>query len=433
MISLAFFQRDSEVSWQLNVGCFKLELEPHALHTAGSHHPPLGIGPTTTCSVHSLCDYTTNPRAGMVSQYEIDKENNIKKNRELLMALGLDKPLFEPKEKPVKRGKTSKKRKEPEPSPEDNESEVVTKSQRVEAEAEPNSTPESGRRRSSRNVGKAVEYKKEILEGSPVPIAYSSGVKTSENLGRLGRSSGTRKHDPKTYGSIPGIEVGTWWETRQGCSADAIHAPWVGGISGGRQGAYSVALSGGYDGDVDLGYAFTYTGSGGRDLKGTKTAPKNLRTAPQSSDQSFEHNFNKMLLRSCETKKPVRVIRGFKSHSKYAPSEGYRYDGLYRVEKAWMEKGLNSKYLICRYAFKRLPGQPPLPLRGEDDDQDENDNETGDEENRATPEEDNEAQSKADAPVEDVKAAPAVGEPEEREPETLQGKREGGDIQMVSA
>jgi hypothetical protein len=28
----------------------------------------------------------------------------------------------------------------------------------------------------------------------------------------------------KTYGSIPGIEVGTWWETREGCSADSIHA-----------------------------------------------------------------------------------------------------------------------------------------------------------------------------------------------------------------
>lgn len=77
----------------------------------------------------------------------------------------------------------------------------------------------------------------------------------------------------KVYGSIPGIEVGTWWEKRQGCSIDAIHAyalsglrrvplrvtfldrPLVGGISGGKDGAYSVALSGGYDDDVDLGYA----------------------------------------------------------------------------------------------------------------------------------------------------------------------------------
>ena len=32
-------------------------------------------------------------------------------------------------------------------------------------------------------------------------------------------------------------------------------SPWVGGISGGPDGAYSVALSGGYEDDVDLGYA----------------------------------------------------------------------------------------------------------------------------------------------------------------------------------
>ncbi len=31
--------------------------------------------------------------------------------------------------------------------------------------------------------------------------------------------------------------------------------PWVGGISASKDGAYSVALSGGYDDDVDLGYA----------------------------------------------------------------------------------------------------------------------------------------------------------------------------------
>ena len=46
---------------------------------------------------------------------------------------------------------------------------------------------------------------------------------------------------------------------------------------------------------VDLGMAFTYTGSGGRDLKGTKNAPKNLRTAPQTTDQSFDNPKNAAL------------------------------------------------------------------------------------------------------------------------------------------
>ncbi|KJA29209.1 hypothetical protein HYPSUDRAFT_32591 [Hypholoma sublateritium FD-334 SS-4] len=296
-----------------------------------------------------------------MSDYEKRKQENIKKNQALLASLGFDKPTLEPKEKIIKKAPAAKKRKVSEDTSDESPAPREVKAPRATLA---DSAPESGVRRSSRNAGKTVDYKNEIVDRTPVPVAYSSGVKGTENTGPMGREDGKRTHDPKTYGSIPGVEVGTWWEQRRGCSADAIHAPWVGGISGGKQGAYSVALSGGYDDDVDLGYAFTYTGSGGRDLKGTKQNPKNLRTAPQSSDQTFENNFNKMLKRSCETKKPVRVIRGYKLRSPYAPSEGFRYDGLYTVERAWLEKGLNPKgYLVCKYAFKRLPGQPALPVR----------------------------------------------------------------------
>ena len=135
----------------------------------------------------------------------------------------------------------------------------------------------------------------------------------------------------------------------------------VAGISGNPQdGAWSIALSGGYPDDVDLGVAFTYTGCGGRDLKGTKQNPKNLRTAAQTSHQTFDWPLNAAIKRSAETKKPVRVIRGFKLPSPYAPAEGYRYDGLYVVEKAWMGKGLTKGLNVCRYAFRRMDGQPPL-------------------------------------------------------------------------
>ncbi|KZW02419.1 SRA-YDG protein, partial [Exidia glandulosa HHB12029] len=140
--------------------------------------------------------------------------------------------------------------------------------------------------------------------------------------------------------------------------------PFVAGISAGSQGAFSVALSGGYEDDVDLGHAFTYTGSGGRDLKGTPGNRKNLRTAPQSSHQDWDNPFNAALKKSAETKKPVRVIRGYKLHSEWAPATGYRYDGLYTVEKAWMEPGLNpGRYKVCKFALKRMDGQPPLPRR----------------------------------------------------------------------
>ena len=65
---------------------------------------------------------------------------------------------------------------------------------------------------------------------------------------------------------------------------------------------------------------------GGRDLKGTASNPKNLRTAPQSKDQCLSRG-NQALKTSSETGFPIRVIRGYKSDSVFAPEEGYRYDG----------------------------------------------------------------------------------------------------------
>lgn len=59
---------------------------------------------------------------------------------------------------------------------------------------------------------------------------------------------------------------------------------------------------------------------------------------------------NRTLKASVDTGNPVRVIRGFKLKSVYAPSTGYRYDGLYHVTKAWMEDGLEG-YKVCKYAL----------------------------------------------------------------------------------
>ena len=70
--------------------------------------------------------------------------------------------------------------------------------------------------------------------------------------------------NPKSFGEIPGVENGKWWATRMEASRDGCHAPTVAGISGNeKEGCWSIALSGGYEDDVDEGYCFTYTGSGG--------------------------------------------------------------------------------------------------------------------------------------------------------------------------
>ncbi|KAI0254885.1 PUA-like domain-containing protein [Lactifluus subvellereus] len=318
----------------------------------------------------------------MPTDYERQRAERVAQNTRLLQDLmgGINKENVSTAKKtvtrtagrknaPKKRATLPKKRVQPS-SNDGLEESRLTKRARPE-------TPQPGLRRSSRNAGKTPpNYQGESQVQLPRLVTTKVGV---DHDREPNRRSGKRIHDPKTFGHIPGIPVGAWWESREDCSTDAVHAPWVAGISGSPEGAYSVALSGGYEDDVDMGECFTFTGSGGRALKGTKANPKNLRTAPQSSDQSFENPFNKALKISSETRKPVRVIRGFKLDSSYAPSEGYRYDGLYTVEKAWMAKGLNDGgFLVCKFIFRRVPGQSPLQERGigetDDDDGSDEDN-----------------------------------------------------------
>ncbi|KAI0348037.1 hypothetical protein BDW22DRAFT_47112 [Trametopsis cervina] len=287
------------------------------------------------------------------------REANIAKNKLLLLELGLKETniVVVPRKQQQAKGTKRKAPAKPESDGEDEDTKPARKVPAVQVASG------DGPRRSGRNAGKVTNYAGDgdglrRDDGPKILTAQARRAAEKEPMGVQNRT-----YDPKTFGSIPNVPVGTWWETRKECSIAAIHAPWVAGISGGPDGCYSVALSGGYEDDVDLGEGFTYTGSGGRDLKGTKHNPKNLRTAPQSYDQTFDTKDNRALLKSVETRKPVRVIRGYKLHSRYAPAEGYRYDGLYTVEKAWQEKGLNPKgYLVCKFAFKRLPNQPPLPV-----------------------------------------------------------------------
>ncbi|XP_051893645.1 E3 ubiquitin-protein ligase UHRF1 [Pristis pectinata] len=170
------------------------------------------------------------------------------------------------------------------------------------------------------------------------------------------------------YGPIPGVPVGTQWKFRVQVSESGVHRPHVAGIHGrSNDGAYSLVLAGGYEDDVDHGSDFTYTGSGGRDLSGNK------RTAEQSCDQKLT-NMNRALALNCNAPindkvgadakdwragKSVRVVRSAKGrkHSKFAPEEGNRYDGIYKVVKYWPEKG-KSGFLVWRYLLKRDDEEP---------------------------------------------------------------------------
>lgn len=171
------------------------------------------------------------------------------------------------------------------------------------------------------------------------------------------------------YGPIPGIPVGSTWRFRVQVSEAGVHRPHVGGIHGrSNDGAYSLVLAGGFEDEVDRGDEFTYTGSGGKNLAGNK------RIGAPSADQTLT-NMNRALALNCDAPlddkigaesrnwragKPVRVIRSFKGRkiSKYAPEEGNRYDGIYKVVKYWPEISSSHGFLVWRYLLRRDDVEP---------------------------------------------------------------------------
>ncbi|KAH8148641.1 uncharacterized protein LAJ45_07352 [Morchella importuna] len=346
----------------------------------------------------------------MVSDYELAIERNKAANRALLASLGIEKPLFQAPA-PVK------KRKKPsvvvEPSRKSARISEDKKSPHYGYAELPESDSDDGGAKTRRSKRARTKKTEKIGSTSTDADALIPTYINERNAHRLNPKR--FRPDPKQHGEIPGIKVGHWWETRMQCSADGVHAPPVSGISGSGNGsAYSIALSGGYEDDVDEGFRFTFTGSGGRDLSGTAKNPKNLRTAPQSSDQQLVGG-NLALSNSCESGLPVRVIRGYKAT--LGPPEGYRYDGLYKVVKAWCDVGM-SGYKVWRFAFMRIDGQEPVDYKaGRPEDKEQYELEGADEddsENSADPttqETTPEATSEKDGEVsvkKDIKAEAAV-------------------------
>jgi putative restriction endonuclease len=152
------------------------------------------------------------------------------------------------------------------------------------------------------------------------------------------------------FGHIPPYPEGSCFASREELSRAGVHRPRLAGIAGrGREGAESIVLSGGYEDDHDFGDVIIYTGQGGRDPA----------TGLQVRGQTLT-GWNLALARNSLSGFPVRVIRGAAHRSPYSPATGYRYDGLYRVEDYWRERG-KSGYAIWRY---RLVKQVSLDQTG---------------------------------------------------------------------
>ena len=147
----------------------------------------------------------------------------------------------------------------------------------------------------------------------------------------------------RVFGHIDGIGVGMAFPDRRSLAAVGVHRPVQAGISGSEsEGADSIVLSGGYEDDLDLGDVIVYTGQGGRDPgSGQQVANQELRRGNLALSRNIAYGL------------PVRVVRGPDPSSRYAPDAGYRYDGLYRVDDSWSERG-KSGFQVWRFRLEAL-------------------------------------------------------------------------------
>lgn len=160
----------------------------------------------------------------------------------------------------------------------------------------------------------------------------------------------------KEYGKVPGVKLFQTFRSRDECSRAGVHRPLYPGIHAKAQGGISVCVSAGYDNE-DYGDRIVYYGTGGQNNPFSGANHNGL-----IGDQTFDHPMNANLKKSLIYKHPIRVVRGANPRSKYAPAEGYRYDGLYDLISAEYGESRDG-YQVCKFELLRRPGQAPIPIK----------------------------------------------------------------------
>ncbi|KAF2323695.1 hypothetical protein GH714_036632 [Hevea brasiliensis] len=166
-------------------------------------------------------------------------------------------------------------------------------------------------------------------------------------------SKGLRTNLRKRVGVVPGVEVGDIFFFRMEMCLVGLHSQTMAGIDymivradiEEDPLAVSIVSSGGYEDEAEDRDVLIYSGQGGNVNSNKKEA----------ADQKLERG-NLALERSLHRNNEVRVIRGMKDAIS-PTAKVYVYDGLYRIQESWVEKG-KSGCNIFKYKLVRLPGQP---------------------------------------------------------------------------
>lgn len=155
-------------------------------------------------------------------------------------------------------------------------------------------------------------------------------------------------NDKPVFGEVDGYPEGSTFPDRITAQKAKVHQGWVQGIA--AEGT-CICLNEGYADDIDNGDEIIYTGQGGRDDN----------TGIQVEDQKFVRG-NKFLIKNYNAARPIRVLRGPNLRSPFAPTAGYRYDGLYFIERYWYETGKHG-FKVYRFRLLKQNAEYDVPIR----------------------------------------------------------------------
>ncbi|MFD7434182.1 YDG/SRA domain-containing protein [Streptomyces sp. NPDC059861] len=162
----------------------------------------------------------------------------------------------------------------------------------------------------------------------------------------------------RVIGPIEGVVLGASYSSRLEVMKAKLHQTNQKGISwlkdeDGLHVADAIVLNGGYVDDDDHGSWMHYTGaSEGKD--------RDSDTGRLLCSQSWSYVDNVALKNSYDRGYPIRVIRGHKGDKDYSPSDGYRYDGLFKITAVrtalskWPAPD-GSPISICQFDLEQLP------------------------------------------------------------------------------
>ena len=147
-----------------------------------------------------------------------------------------------------------------------------------------------------------------------------------------------------------GLSVGDWWPMQLCALRDGAHGARISGIAGSKwNGAFSIVVSGQYeDLDADRGSTLYYSGSQALENK--------------DPDVPVISMYTEAMRLSFQLRRSIRVLRSSRCRSRYSPSKGLRYDGLYTITGEETRANTHGGAYI-RFQLERNKEQPEIDMK----------------------------------------------------------------------